>query len=372
MSRNDETLSDGGQVTDEQLFGQLSESQSVDLTNRERITRLVDAYIVAPGRVAWNDWRTRIGMVIMSVFVFAAIVGPYLVTRPSSNQGPNNLQPFDGGIAALWEEGGWIDLGFSHQLSVGAVSIPGINIRFPLGTDNYGTPIGRNLVHATPDMLEMVIAGAVVSVGIAAIIGITAGYEGGKIDSFLMYITDIVMTMPSLPLIIVIAAVYAPRQAWIVGVILSIDSWPGLARALRSQVLTLREESYVEASRTMGLSSRTILFRDVTPKLMPYILINAAEAGRRVIFASVALYFLGVLPFTAANWGIMMDTAYSEAYALVNLSNFYQLFWPMLAISILSFGLILFAQGMDRVFNPRLRARHSKKVGADEEEALEG
>lgn len=372
MSHTDGSSLEGDKgLTDEQLFGQLSQEESVELSRKERYARSVDSYLLAPARVAWADWRMRFGITTLVLFTLVAVVGTRLVTPPATNQAPVNHQPFHGGIAALWEDGGWIDIGPGHAVTLEYFSIPGFDLQHPLGADNYGTPIGRNLVHATPDMLEMVIAGAIVSVGIAAIIGITAGYKGGKVDSFLMYITDIVMTMPGLPLIIVIAAIYAPRQAWLVGVILAIDSWPGLARALRSQVLTLREESYVEAARTMGLSSRTILSRDITPQLMPYILINAAHAGRSVVFGAVALYFLGILPFTGANWGIMMDTAYSEANALVNLANFYQIFWPMLAIVILSFGLIMFAQGMDRVFNPRIRARHAKRVGGDDDEPVD-
>ncbi|WP_276256405.1 ABC transporter permease [Halomontanus rarus] len=367
MSPTDETSTDGGaQLSDDQLFGQLAETDSVQLSNRERVDILLDAYVFTPGRVAWSDWRTRFGIIIMALFVLTGTVGTRIINSPGTNQAPVNHKPFDGGLSAITEDGGWIDI---TQTSIGSVSIPWVEFFAPLGASNFGEPIGRQLVHSTPDMLQMVIAGSIVSVGLAAIIGITAGYKGGRTDSVLMSLTDIVMTMPGLPLIIVIAAIYPPRQAWLVGVVLAIDSWPGLARALRSQVLTLREESYVEASRTMGLSSRTILSRDITPQLMPYILINAAQAGRSVIFQSVALYFLGVLPFTTANWGIMMDTAYTDGYALVNLSNFYQIFWPMMAVIIISFGFILFSQGMDRVFNPRIRARHAKKVGADEEDA---
>lgn len=366
MSPTDRTSTDGGvQLSDDQLFGQLAESDSVQLSRRERFERVLDAYVLAPGRVAWSDWRTRLGILIITLFVLAGTVGTRVVGSPATNQAPTNHPPFEGGLGAITREGGWIDL---TQLSLGGLPLPWVSLQYPLGADNYGSPIGRQLVHATPDMLEMVIAGAIISVGFATVIGVTAGYKGGQTDSILMSLTDIVMTMPGLPLVIVIAAIYPPRQAWLVGVILAIDAWPGLARSLRSQVLTLREESYVEASRTMGIPSRTILSRDIVPQLMPYVLINAAQAGRKVIFESVALYFLGVLPFTTANWGIMMDTAYSEAFALVDLGNFYQIFWPMSAIVVISFGFILFSQGMDRVFNPRIRARHTKKVGGDNEQ----
>jgi peptide/nickel transport system permease protein len=97
---------------------------------------------------------------------------------------------------------------------------------------------------------------------------------------------------------------------------------------------------------------------------MPYISINFANSSRRIIFESVALYFLGVLPFTTQNWGVMMNSAYNQS----NLTNLQQLHWlllPMLEIAFLSLGLILFAQGLDRVFNVRLRARHEAKAEDD-------
>jgi peptide/nickel transport system permease protein len=90
---------------------------------------------------------------------------------------------------------------------------------------------------------------------------------------------------------------------------------------------------------------------------MPYVLINAAQAGKKVITEAVALYFLGFLPMSQGNWGRMMDRAYQYG-AITNLDIFYLILWPMLVLSLLSFGLVLLSQGLDQVFNPRLRARH--------------
>jgi peptide/nickel transport system permease protein len=91
------------------------------------------------------------------------------------------------------------------------------------------------------------------------------------------------------------------------------------------------------------------------------------NSSRRIIFESVGLYFLGVLPFTTQNWGVIMNLAFQKS----NLTNLQQLHWlllPMLQIAFLSLGLILFAQGLDRVFNVRLRARHEAR-DEDEESA---
>lgn len=349
--------SDGGHPNDEELFGMLDgDGSSRPDSRNDRIHRVFDVYVLAPARVAWNDWRARIGTTIILVFLFVGTVGVKLVDKPTSNDAPVYQPPM------------------SHfNPNEGPSIIPGLHVSAadfvnPLGTGKFGEPIGKQLIHATPAMIKMIFAGAVVSIALATIIGVTAGYKGGKVDAFLMFVTDIVLTIPGLPLIIVIAAIYPPKNPYLVGILLAIDNWPGLARALRSQVLTIREESYVEASRTMGLSSGIILGKDIVPQLMPYVLINSATAARRVIFESVGLYFLGILPFTTFNWGVVMNLAYKEGHALVNLNHFYWLFWPMAVIIILSFGLIMFAQGMDRVFNPRIRARHAKTVGGDSDD----
>jgi peptide/nickel transport system permease protein len=182
-----------------------------------------------------------------------------------------------------------------------------------------------------------------------------------------MSFTDIALAIPGLPLIIVISVVLEPRSPIVIGIVLSINAWAGLARSIRSQVLTLRSESYVEASRVMGESVPFIIRGDILPNIMPYVLINFVRTGRYVVFASVGLYFLGVLPSSTENWGIMMEYAYSTAGALYTLESAHWLFFPMLAIVVLVFGLTMFSQGTDRLFNPRVRARHSDDVGNEEE-----
>ncbi len=98
---------------------------------------------------------------------------------------------------------------------------------------------------------------------------------------------------------------------------------------------------------------------------MPYIVVNMANAARRIIFAAVALYFLGVLPFSDANWGVMLDNAYNSG-ALYRTDALHWLLVPMIAISGIAMGLILLAQSLDQVFNPRIRARH-QEIGDDDE-----
>lgn len=310
------------------------------MTRSERYQVLLNEWIVAPVYIIWEDWRARVGTLILLFFTLMGTVGVYLIPPTSTADGPRLAQPFE-------------------------------HLAHPLGTDNLGRDIMAQTIHATPAMLEMILAGAVFTTIMATAIGTLSGYKGGLTDRALMTFTDVLMTIPGLPLVIVIAVILEPEAPWVVGIILTINAWAGLARAIRSQVLTLRSENYVEASRLMGLSTPNILVKDVIPGIAPYILINFVNTGREVIFASVGLYFLGILPMTHLNWGVMMQFAYDTGGALYTWETAHWLIVPMGAVVLLSFGLILFAQGTDRIFNPRVRARHTTPAEATEEHAEE-
>lgn len=325
------------------------------MTRRERYRVLLDDFLIAPFRIMWADWRARVGGLIILLYVLMGSVGLWIVSEPEVAEGPRYVRPFDS----------------AHTFDFFGLPL----WTHPLGTDNLGRDLLSQTVYATQPMLEMIVAGALFTTLMATLVGTLSGYKGGRVDRLMMTFNDILMTIPGLPLIIVIAVFLQPRSPWVVGLILTINAWAGLARAIRSQVLTLREEAFVEASRLMGISTSRILSKDIIPGLMPYILVNFVNTARAVIFASVALYFLGILPSTGqGNWGVMMNRAYNTGGALHSLETAHWLLVPMAAIVILSFGLILFAQGTDRVFNPRVRARHAgdhETEGDDEERGAE-
>ncbi|SFG92050.1 peptide/nickel transport system permease protein [Halopelagius inordinatus] len=303
-------------------------------SRRVRLRRAIDLNVLAPARVAADDWRALLGGAILGLFVLMGTVGVVLVDKPTSGDAPVLAGPFE-------------------------------ELAYPLGTDVFGQPIHSQLIHATPGIFKMIFAGAVVSVGFAAIVGVVSGFKhGDRIDTVLMTLTDVVITIPGLPLIIVITAIFQPENPYLVGIFLGIDNWPGLARTVRSQVLSIREESYVEASEIMGIPLSSILRRDILSQLMPYVMINGALTSRRIIFESVGLYFLGILPFTTFNWGVMMNLAY-EGNALTRPDMIHWMVFPMLCIFLLSFSLVLLSQGLDSLFNVRLRARHANTTKKD-------
>jgi peptide/nickel transport system permease protein len=314
----------------------------VEVTWSERLGDFYKEFIYKPGIVAWSDHRTRIGALIMLVYVLMGTVGVVYYRAPTSNQSPRSIQPFQTTEALL-------------------------------GTTGSGVDVLAMLIHATPPMLVMILSGGLFATTLAVVVGTVAGYKGGTTDRTLTTFADIAMSIPGLPLIMVLAIVFNPTNPALIGILITINYWAGLARAIRSQILTLREESYVEASRTMGVPTWRILVKDIIPNIMPYVLVNFANAARYVVFASVGLYYLGVLPSSVQNWGIQLDQAYRNAGALAGAGTLYQLVFPMLAIMLIALALILLAQGMDRVFNPRVRTRlagESTSTGGEDTEEV--
>lgn len=330
-SEDGRTATDGGGA-EASPFQTVSD---VSLSRSERYRRFVDRRIGTPFRILWSDWRGKAGILITLFYILMGTVGVYLVDVPSSDVQNRFVLPFQ-------------------------------TLEYPLGTDISGQGVFAQVVHATPPMLEMILAGGVFAIAVGSIVGMVAGYKGGLVDQVLMVITDTLMTLPGLPLVIVISFLLEPRSPYIIGLILAINNWTGLARAIRSQMLTLRDAEYVEASRIMGDSLPSIVEEDVLPNLMPYIAINFVGASRRIIFESVALYYLGVLPTSVPNWGVMINTAYTSGGALYSIELVHWLLAPIFAILLLSLGFVLLSQAADQVFNPRIRARHEKTTSSVE------
>jgi peptide/nickel transport system permease protein len=316
-------------------------SDSPDVTRRDKFAEIFEERIRKPAIVAWSDSRTRIGLLVLGIYVVMAVVAVFELYRaPSTNQAPR--------LVGMFQSTDHI-----------------------LGTTMSGVDLLSLIIHSTPDVLLMVFAGGVWATGIAVVIGTLAGYKGGTTDSVLMSISDVVMAIPGLPLVMILAVTFNPKDPIILGILININYWAGLGRSIRSQVLTIREDSYVEASRTMGVSTPRILVKDIIPNLMPYVTVNFVFAARYVVFAAIGLFFLGVLPFSTQNWGVTLNLAYSGG-ALFTWEAAHWLIVPMVAIMGLSLALILLGQGMDRVFNPRVRTRlagESESTAEDDEDS---
>jgi peptide/nickel transport system permease protein len=253
----------------------------------------------SPLRLAWRRLRKdRLGMISLGVIVSMALVAifaPVLTAlngHPPEATYPNTLNDTLGGLP----KGGW----------------GGVSSRFWLGVEpSTGRDMFSLAVYGARTSLFIATTATVVTVVLAIVIGVSAGYFGGWIDQALSRLTDLTMSFPVLIFMIALLAVLSsfPRIPLLI-ILMSVFSWPYLARLLRGQVISLREREFVEAATAVGARNAAILFRELLPNLMAPIIVNVALTIPTYIGFEAALSFLGVgvQPGTPS-WGEMLSAS---------------------------------------------------------------
>jgi len=187
-------------------------------------------------------------------------------------------------------------------------------------------------------------------------VGSIAAYYGGPIDGFFMRFADLILLMPLLPLLIVLSAAVRINMVML-GVFIGILSGFGAeAIVLKSQALSIRVKSYIDAARVAGGGDRHIIFRHIVPNVLPLSFLYMMFGITGAITLEATLSFFGLLN-VPMSWGIMINTASTQGYLLSGTSYWWLLFPAGLAVSFLAFGFFIVGRGMDEVINPRLRAR---------------
>jgi peptide/nickel transport system permease protein len=198
-----------------------------------------------------------------------------------------------------------------------------------LGTDGKGRDLLARIIAGSRISLAVGAAATALSLGIGVLFGLVAGYYGGRTDLFLTQFFDVILAFPSLLLAIGISAVMPPGLGSAM-LAITLVSWAGFARLVRGITLSLREQTYVEASRALGASSARILFRHILPNAFPLLLVAASlrVGGFILMESSLSFLGLGVQPPTPT-WGSMISL--NRAY--INSAPWMVIF-PGLAISI--------------------------------------
>ncbi|WP_101782769.1 ABC transporter permease [Nonomuraea indica] len=223
------------------------------------------------------------------------------------------------------------------------------------GTDPQGRDVLTLVITGSRYVLLSAGVTALITVVVGTAIGLFSGFRRGRWDTVLMRITDMKLTIPSLPLLLVLATVWKFGNPLQMGLVLGLFGWGGVARAVRAQTLSLRERGFIEAARGLGLSTRHIIGKELLPSMAPYIAMNMLIAVTGAVYAQVGLFFLGVLPYESDNWGVMLNLAVFQAGAMITPNALGYLLAPLLAILLLTLGIVLVVDAMDEIFNPRLR-----------------
>jgi len=225
-----------------------------------------------------------------------------------------------------------------------------------LGTDYVGRDVFAQIVHGSRDVLTVAALAAVITIFIGVVVGAVSGLVGGVTDTVLMMVVNVLLTVPGFPMMLIVASMFRVTDPVSYALLLSIWSWGGLARTVRSQILSLKKREFIEAARVLGLTSGHIIFKQLLPNITPYLAINFISIMRHAITSSVGIMMLGLVPFSASNWGMMLNLAVFQSGAIYTPNAIYYLLSPVVAICLFQLGGIYFTHGLDEIMNPRLRS----------------
>lgn len=221
------------------------------------------------------------------------------------------------------------------------------------GTDFFGGDILTEWIYGTQIAFVVGLLAAFFSVGIGTLVGVISGYYGKTLDTLLMRTTDVFLVLPFLPIVLVLISIVSP-SIWIIILVIAILGWPGIARVIRSQVLSLKERPFVDAARVSGASDLRLVFLHIAPNVLPFSFLYMSLNVGGAIITEAALSFLGFGDPTVTSWGGMLSNLLTFSGAL---HAWWWLLPPGLGITFLSLGFYLIGRGFDEIINPRLRRR---------------
>lgn len=227
----------------------------------------------------------------------------------------------------------------------------------PLGTDNFGRDVLTELVSATGVSLIIGFVAGIVATSIGLVLGLVSGYVGGFADDLIVFVTNLFTVIPSFILLILISFSIGQEQrgAFTIAVVIGLTSWVWTARAVRAQVISLRNRDHVNLSRLSGHSIAHILLTDILPYIASYVVMALILQTSSAILAEAGLSILGLGPRTTEvpTLGLMMN--WGMIYQAHILGKWWAYFPVILVIALISFSMNLMNTGLDQVFNPALR-----------------
>jgi peptide/nickel transport system permease protein len=268
-----------------------------------------------------TNGRFRFSLLLLVLLVVFAIVGPLIDSRnPLFAVGGR----FDKPSAKIW-----------------------------LGTDVIGNDVFLQLMHGVGTSLEIgFIAGAVATL-LGVLIGTLAGYLGGWVDEALMGATNVIITIPTIVILILLSVSLETRSLLSLGLIIGITSWPWTARAVRAQTASLRTREHVDVARLSGAKTLPIILWEILPYMFSYIFMAFILQLGSGILSEAALSLLGLGPTNTISLGKMLQFAIQgEA---IRTGAYWAFLPPTILLTVISFSLLMLQSSLDEVFNPKLR-----------------
>lgn len=263
-----------------------------------------------------------VGLVVIVLLYISAFAAPLLVTHPP------------------------------EQISFGARTLPPSSEHW-MGTDRNGRDVYSRLIKGGQVSLATGFAAVALVMTIGVLLGAAAGYFGGLVDGFIMRITDILLAIPLILLLITAASLFTPSIATTI-VVIGVSSWPGAARLVRGQFLSLKSQEFVTAARSIGATPWQIMMRHLFPNSLAIIIVETTLWLSYAILLEASLSYLGLgVQIPTPSWGNMLRDGQSELL----FGAWWLTLFPGLAIFITVLAFNLLGDGLRDAFDPRHRER---------------
>ena len=248
----------------------------------------------------------------------------------------------------------FVDARMARPLSAPPSQPPSAELLF--GTDTQGRNLFAVLVYGTWLTVQLGLIAGAIGILVGGSLGFVSAYFGGWTDRIINFLTDVLLTVPALLVLVIIASAFREGMTpTMMALIIAALAWRRPARQIRAQVLVMRNAGYVDTARISGAGPFEIIFFELVPNLMPYLVASFVTAVSAAVLASIGLEAMGLGPQNAPTLGMSI-------YYMMNFSAFLLKMWwwiipPIAALIILFVGLYLINTGLDELANPRLRRR---------------
>lgn len=270
---------------------------------------------------AFRNHKLRVGLVVVLLFLIFTLVGPLLTDySPTDYVGPSAQRP----SAEYW-----------------------------FGTTTFGQDVFTQFVLGLKATFLVGIIGGGLGTLLGVLVGFTAGYRGGLVDEFLNTLTNIVLVIPTLAILLIIAAYLEVRGVLTESIFIGCTAWPWAARAIRAQTFSLRSRDFVDLARLSGRNTWKIIFLEIAPNMMSYLFMTFILQFGGAILIAATLDFIGLGPTQGISLGLMMNNA--VLWSALQLGIWWWFVPPGLAITAIVGALYIMNVGLDEVFNPKLR-----------------
>ncbi|MEM1557929.1 MAG: ABC transporter permease [Thermoproteota archaeon] len=297
--------------------------------------------------IAWRRFKKNkmgvIGLFMIITIIFVGVFHDFIAPYPA--------RPHPDAFKPLYEGEAGQPPSFKH----------------PFGTTTMGTDVFSEVIHGAVYTLYVAILSTAIITLLSVFFGVVAGFFGGVVDDILMRTAEVFLVFPTLPLILVFARIYQltlTETSWVIPliglripigltvviVIISIFGWASNARAIRGEVLKIRELEFIEAARALGVSTWNIILRHIIPNITPIIIVLASLSVASTILVEAAVSFLGFGDPNVVTWGYLLHESYND----LSITWWAEVF-PGLAIFWTVLGFNLLGDGLADALNPRLR-----------------